>query len=156
MLPWCIWVMLYEQDTSHKSNNPSLKRLVEPNDTDIVKKYKQSSFVLGARTIVLTRAGQAEFKQAIMFCNILNIFQVFFAIHEQWIPLYLATSIRLWNFGLKIPQFWHIYRFSDILWYFGRKNKIASVSNICWLLFAVSIILRSKYMAFHIFPDRHM
>ena len=69
--------MLYEQDTSHKSNNPSLKRLVEPNDTDIVKKYKQSSFVLGARTIVLTRAGQAEFKRAIMFCNISNTFQVF-------------------------------------------------------------------------------
>ena len=37
-----------------------------------------------------------------------------------------------------------------------EKNKIASVSNICWLLFAVSIILRSNYMAFHIFPDRHI
>ena len=37
MLPSCIWVMLYEQDTSHKNNNPSVKQLVEPNDTDIVK-----------------------------------------------------------------------------------------------------------------------
>ena len=37
-----------------------------------------------------------------------------------------------------------------------EKNKISSVSNICSLLCAVSIILRSKYMAFHIFTDRHM